>query len=61
MYFHGVLPVFSRAEDDLATFRMITAQFYRFRQSAMEQYFWWPAWRASASKISPQNRQLCRP
>jgi hypothetical protein len=27
VYFHGVLPVFSHAEDDLATFRMITAQF----------------------------------
>jgi len=27
VYFHGVLPVFSHAEEDLATFRMITAQF----------------------------------
>ena len=27
VYFHGVLPVFSHGEEDLATFRMITAQF----------------------------------
>ena len=27
VYFHGLLPVFSHAEEDLATFRMITAQF----------------------------------
>jgi hypothetical protein len=27
VYFHGVLPVFSHGEGDLATFRMITAQF----------------------------------
>ncbi len=27
VYFHGVLPVFRHAEEDLATFRMITAQF----------------------------------
>ena len=27
VYFHGVLPVFSHEEEDLATFRMITAQF----------------------------------
>ena len=26
VYFHGVLPVFSHAQEDLATFRMITAQ-----------------------------------
>ena len=26
-YFHGCLPVFSHAEDDVRTFRMITAQF----------------------------------
>jgi transposase-like protein len=26
-YFHGALPVFSHAEDDLKTFRMITSQF----------------------------------
>ena len=27
-YFHHAIPVFSHAEDDLATFRMITSQFY---------------------------------
>lgn len=27
-YFYGTLPVFSHAESDLASFRMITAQFY---------------------------------
>lgn len=27
-YFYGTLPVFSHAESDIASFRMITAQFY---------------------------------
>jgi hypothetical protein len=27
-YFHGIMPVFSHAESDIATFRMITSQFY---------------------------------
>jgi hypothetical protein len=27
-YFNGIMPVFSHAESDIATFRMITSQFY---------------------------------
>jgi hypothetical protein len=27
-YFYGIMPVFSHAESDIATFRMITSQFY---------------------------------
>ena len=27
VYFHGLFPVFTHAEDDLLTFRMITSQF----------------------------------
>jgi hypothetical protein len=27
-YFHGSLPVFSHAKDDIPSFRMITSQFY---------------------------------
>ena len=27
-YFYGLLPIFSHDKDDVATFRMITSQFY---------------------------------
>ena len=55
-YFYGSLPIFSHDEDDVATFRMITSQFYvngYVKQSEIVNAF-------GVTKISVKSGRLCR-